>query len=66
MQKTHREMYPGQYTHPLCGKLVKLKGSLGKGFRVERVVSSRFGLLAIPEGGDGKTAYAVHQCVPAD
>jgi hypothetical protein len=53
--KTHRELYPEQYAHPLCGRKVTAAGVAGV---VDRVVPSRFGPLAILVG-DGKTAYAL-------
>ena len=62
MTKTHRELYPEQYVHVLCGKRVRTSTTPpGKNEGVvERVVESRFGLLAILEGRDsGDVAYAV-------
>ena len=56
--KTHRQMYPEQYTHPLVGKLVRFRRDNGFTFTVARVVISRFGTLAIVQG-DEKTAYSV-------
>lgn len=44
----HKRCFPEQYSHPLCGKMVRVKtcaGDQGSGV-VERVVSSRFGMLA--------------------
>jgi len=62
----HRTMYPEQYAHPLCGKTVRTSTTPpGKNEGVvERVVTSRFGPLAILEGSDGPhdsgdIAYAV-------
>lgn len=46
--KTHREMYPEQYSHPLVGKRVMILGS-GEEITVARVVNSQFGQLVIPE-----------------
>jgi hypothetical protein len=58
--KTHRESYPEQYNHPLCGKEVRIKtnGTVGT---VERVVDSRFGKLAILKG-NSVTAWLVDYC----
>ena len=58
--KSHRELYPGQYSHPLVGKRVRVHGKEGV---VERVVNSQFGQLAILKGG-GNTAWAVEDCKP--
>ena len=49
----HRDWYPDQYQAFLCGKRVRVETTLG-GYRgegvVDRVVSSRFGRLAlVPE-----------------
>lgn len=45
--KTHREAFPEQYTHPLCGKQVRVKSEPGTTGTVERVVKSeRWGELA--------------------
>lgn len=43
---THRDLYPEQYEHPLCGRTVRIRNQEGT-FVVERVVSSRFGLLVL-------------------
>jgi hypothetical protein len=62
---SHRDCYPEQYQHPLVGKRVRVstrKGHEEEGV-VERVVSTRFGLLAHLEGG-GDTARAVRDCTP--
>lgn len=42
---THRDLYPDQYSHPLCGERVTVQGLDGT-YVVERVVSTRFGQLA--------------------
>ena len=68
---SHRELYPEQYAHELCGKLVrftkKSKRSRrrwnhndvfpqsSKPFRVARVISGPFGLLAVPARMDSGT-----------
>lgn len=61
--KTHRELYPQQYSHPLVGKRVKVSSAADpiEG-RVERVVSSRFGQLAILEGYGAEQAWQVSHC----
>lgn len=57
----HRRLYPDQYQHPLCGKTVRVRkrgepGASGNAAIndvsgvVERVVSSRFGMLANLKG----------------
>jgi hypothetical protein len=54
-----------QYQHPLVGKRIQVNtrtGCMAEGV-VERVVSSRFGLLACLEGENGR-AWAVNQCTP--
>ena len=51
----HREAYPEQYTHPLCGKTVRVVAPNGKELHrgnVRRVISSRFGPLVITDGTD--------------
>jgi hypothetical protein len=53
---SHRESYPEQYSHPLVGKRVRVAGIEGK---VERVLNTRFGLLAKIEGSAPKMAYSV-------
>lgn len=59
---THRELYPEQYSHALCGKKVEvISGPSGERITgtVLRVVNSRFGQLAIlEEHGDDK-AWAI-------
>ena len=56
----HRKLYPEQYTHPICGKKVRVGTHLE--FVVGRVVGSGFGLLAIPEE-DSRTSYLVSHCI---
>ena len=61
--RTHRECHPDQYTHPLCGKKVKVRTSAGfttEGV-VERVVGTRWGPLAHLDNS-GDTAYHVSDC----
>jgi hypothetical protein len=59
--KSHRELYPDQYTHGLCGKHVHIitrqGGYIGCGI-VYRVVTSRFEQLAMFEH-DQKHAYSI-------
>lgn len=77
---THREMYPDQYSHPRCGQHVQVvyKGKLTTkrdgtpvtGI-IERVVNSRYGLIAILEGSrfgenDGDPAWLLSDCKPLD
>ena len=57
--KTHRELYPEQYTHPLVGKKVRSHGEV---FTVERVVGSRFGKIAIVPNTNPMRGYAVSDC----
>ena len=63
---THRKLYPEQYTHELVGKhvAVTVKGKVHVEGVVERVVSTRFGLLAIITGEDPLKAWAVKDCSP--
>lgn len=65
MGKTHKEMYPEQYRHSLCGQKSKvvIRGEVKKTGTVERVVNSRFGALAVFEG-DNEQAWAVGDVVP--
>lgn len=51
-------MYPEQYNHPLVGKTVAVHGQV---IVVDRVVSSRFGLIAMVKGDVGQ-GYAVDEC----
>ncbi len=59
LMKSHREMYPEQYTHPLVGKRVTV-GSTVNGI-VTRVVPSRFGQLAEIDG-NAQTFFRVVDC----
>ncbi|MCR9292032.1 MAG: hypothetical protein NXI32_04885 [bacterium] len=59
--KTHREMYPSQYTHKLCGKKVRYKQDHNTQGHVERVVPTRFGPLAILKEIGDATAFAIWQ-----
>ena len=63
---THRELYPKQYTHRLVGQNVKVstKGVLRVEGIVERVVSSRFGPLAIIAGDQKMRAWSLKDCIP--
>lgn len=63
---THQEKYPKQYSHALYGTMVRVvthKGQLQKTGVVERVVQSRFGMLAILQGKD-ETGWRVQDCKP--
>ena len=54
----HKEKYPEQYSHKLCGKSVKVRGETTT-YVVERVITTMFGLLApVP---DSDMAYSVDQ-----
>lgn len=55
--KSHRQLYPEQYSHPLCGKLVSTSG--GFVFRVDRVIDTPHGQLAPVPGSHDRTAFAV-------
>ena len=66
---SHRETFPEQYNHKMCGKRVRVKmqgdlGSSGNAAKkpiegiVLRVVPSRFGELALVSGA-GKEYYSV-------
>jgi hypothetical protein len=62
-EMTHKELYPHQYTHSLCGKnVVVIQGGreLARG-KVERVIQSRFGPIAMFEGNNIE-GYAVGDC----
>ena len=65
---THRELYPEQYTHPLVGQDVKVSTRAGARIEgiVERIVTSRFGLLAIIAGDQEGRAWAVSDCTPKE
>lgn len=58
--RSHRELYPQQYEHPLVGKLVEFEwhGQPQRGV-VERTVHSRFGLLVIVDTLPPGTALAI-------
>lgn len=60
----HRDRYPEQYTHPLCGKTVRIAVCAGEEIRgtVLRVVPSRFGALAILAEHGAACAWAVQDC----
>lgn len=61
---THRELYPEQYSHALCGKKVEVSPGTDGVFiigTVQRVVNSRFGQLAIFEEHGDEKAWAVSQ-----
>jgi len=58
--KSHAEMYPDQYSHPLCGKRVKITVADKVG-TVSRVVNSRFGMLVVLNDND-KEAWSIRDC----
>lgn len=51
MKKSHRELYPEQYTHPSIGKMATTKD--GESGRIMRVMSTRWGPLAELDGAAG-------------
>ena len=64
----HRRRFPDQYNHPLCGKRVRVDTNAvfqGAGVVervVERVVKSRFGLLASVPDISTETFWRVQDC----
>lgn len=70
-QPTHRELYPDQYEHPLCGRRVRVRDATYEGEpvvgTVERVVTSaRWGQLAILAEYPGDRAWSVQNCDPIE
>ena len=65
---THQQAYPEQYTHSLVGRHVSIapQGKTLASGVVERVVSTRFGLLAILTGDKEGRAWAVGDCKPTE
>lgn len=59
--RPHRETYPEQYTHSLCGKRVQvvLPGRTING-TFERAIQTRFGLLVILAEIGPKEAFSVN------
>ena len=55
---THREAYPDQYNHELCGAYATTAS--GDTFTIYRVVGSRFGQLAMSQENQ-KLSFAVNQ-----
>jgi hypothetical protein len=67
-KRSHRDCYPEQYRHSLVGRPVVVrskKGTVVTRGKVERVVSTQFGLLAHLDTS-GETAYLVSSCIPED
>jgi hypothetical protein len=63
--KSHRETYPEQYAHPRVGERVVVRrqdGTVAVRGVIERVVSSRFGPLALLEGQSPREAWALSAC----
>ena len=63
--KSHKEIYPEQYSNPLCGKAVavldKARDVIVDRGIVDRVVHTRFGMLAhLVDSGD--RWYGVWNC----
>lgn len=54
---SHRDMYPEQYAHSLVDKYVRTED--GRIVRVERIMSTRFGLLASIKDASPLVAYSV-------
>jgi hypothetical protein len=68
---THRELYPEQYDHPLCGRSVRVRSATDAGRPVEgtvaRVVTSqRWGELAILQEYPDDRAWSVTDCIPVE
>lgn len=63
--KTHREMYPEQYSHPIVGKTVSISNSAIVG-KVSRVVGSRFGMLVILEEHGNDNAWPIESAAEID
>ena len=70
----HKKAYPEQYSHPICGKNVRVKqvgetGASGNAAQkptkgvVERVFVSRFGQLAKINAGSGYEIFLVRDLV---
>ena len=64
LNKSHRELYPGQYTHALVGKHVTVQIGVKKMAEgiVERVVDTRFGKLAGIIGDKSGTFWSIKDC----
>lgn len=62
---THRDLYPEQYEHPLCGKTVRIEGLDGT-YVVERVVGTRFDQLATLRELGPSRAYALRTLTVVD
>ena len=68
---THRDLYPEQYTDPLCGLRVTVDGAVDASGHpvegtVERVVTTWFGRLAVLVEHGPSTAWAADRCRPVD
>ena len=57
MTNTHKQLYPEQYNHELCGKIAMKKN--GDTFTIYRVVNSKFGQLAMSKDNQ-KESWAVN------
>lgn len=68
MTSEHQRLFPEQYTHPLVGKRVRVRGPSGNQAEgvVERVFRSPFGWLAKLEGGATNVAWPVTTCLVLD
>lgn len=63
--KTHRQLYPKQYSHQMVGRFVQVRGE-GRVFEVRRVITSpRFGELVMgppPTDGGEQMYYLLAEC----
>jgi hypothetical protein len=64
-ERTHRDCYPEQYQHSLVGKRVQVRTCTGyeTSGMVERVVTSRFGLVAFLDGSNTQ-GWLLEDCTP--
>ena len=63
--KTHKETYPEQYSHPMCGKRVQAvhKGKVLADGTVTRVMGTKFVPLAEIDTAKKGTAYSLRSLV---
>jgi hypothetical protein len=71
LTQRHRDLYPAQYAHPLCGLRVRVENATDDAGAplcgiVERVVTSRFGRLAILAEYGAEQAWLASACRPVD
>jgi hypothetical protein len=63
--KTHRDAFPDQYTHALCGHMVRVlhEGKEIARGRVERVMRSRWGdIVALEDFDKTETGWLAQNC----